>query len=144
MGIYVYILFLSYIDAMHLKSPTSSRIVRAADSLGHYEIEISIILGYFVFFNITDLLSTSVALGRGLVESNVALVSLAHFLGVSIVVAMGLTKIGFIWGACFLGILGVRTKNKWIRSLAFWSIVIFVVLFSLISCSNLLVLLTRS
>ncbi len=123
---------------MHLKFPVNSRIV---NSLGHYEVAISILLGYFVFFNVMDLLSTALALGRGLAESNGALVGLAQFLGVNIVVAMGLTKIGFISGACLLGIFGLKSKNGWVRNLAFWSILAFVVLFSLVSYSNLLVLL---
>ena len=127
---------------MHAKFTTSNH--RLVSSLGHYETAISILLGYFVFFNLTDLLSTAWALGRGLVESNGVLVGLAHFLGLDIIVTMGLTKIGFVFGACFLGILGIRTKNSLIRGLAFWSIVAFVAFFSLVTYSNLIVIITNS
>lgn len=129
---------------MHDKFPPSNRLGRVSAILGPYEIAISILLGYFVFFNVMDLLSTSIALGRGLVESNAALVDLSYLLRVNVVVAMGLTKIGFISGACFMSILGVRTKSKSIKTLAFWSIVAFVFIFVLISFSNLLVILTQN
>ena len=110
---------------------------RSTGFFGRYAVAISFLLGFFVFFNIIDILSTSVALSRGLSEGNGLLVAAATISGLNLVAVMALLKVIFIGGTIGLGILGIRSTNMRIKNMAYYVILSFVFVFIYVSVNNL-------
>ena len=102
---------------------------------------ISILLGFFSFFNLMDLLSTSFALRSGLEESNLMLLGIATAIGVNVVVIMALLKVAFIAGTVVLGVVGVKSTNPKIRSMAMYAILAFLLVFVFVALNNVVVIL---
>jgi hypothetical protein len=71
-----------------------------------------------VLFSAVDLVSTSVALSRGLAEANSIMIALASMTGLGLVGALGITKLVFLSGSAFVAVLGIRTSNSGLRTRA--------------------------
>jgi hypothetical protein len=94
------------------------------------------LFGLLVFLNMTDLLSTSVALSVGLSEGNAALVSFSQDLGTSVVVAALLSKLVFIASAGLVCVLGIKTPNRKVRTRIAVLLVILVAMLAIVSVNN--------
>lgn len=102
---------------------------------------VSILLGFFAFFNLMDLLSTSFALRSGLQESNVMLLGMAAAIGVNVIVIMALLKVIFVAGTVVLGVVGVKSANLKIRNMAMYSILAFLFVFVYVALNNVIIIL---
>lgn len=122
-------------------SALRSAIARSTGFFTRYEVIIAFLLGFFAFFNIMDLLSTALALKNGLQESNVMLLGVAASLGVNMVVFMALLKVIFITGTIILGIVGVKSTNQKIRSMAMYAILAFLLVFVFVALNNVVIIL---
>jgi hypothetical protein len=97
-----------------------------------------IAFAYFVVFNLFDLSSTILALRLGLSESNFALIYLSSFLGLALPYVILLVKSLFFAGVGGLIILGVATRNPGTKKTILLTIILFGVIFALVSVSNFL------
>ncbi len=122
-------------------SATRSRVTRTALFFSRYEVMVSILLGFFAFFNLMDLLSTSFALRSGLQESNVMLLGMAAAIGVNVIVIMALLKVIFVAGTVVLGVVGVKSANLKIRNMAMYSILAFLFVFVYVALNNVIIIL---
>jgi hypothetical protein len=86
------------------------------------------------------MITTSIALGQGLREGNMALLDLARALDLTFFQALTLTKFGFVLGAAVLVILGMTSKVQSTRNLVLNSMTVFAVLLLLVSLNNLIML----
>lgn len=104
----------------------------------------SILLGFFAFFNLMDLLSTAAALKNGLQESNVMLLGVASSTGINVLVIMALLKVVFIAGTIGLGVVGIKSTNHRIRSMAMYSILAFLLVFVFVALNNVVMIILQS
>jgi hypothetical protein len=81
-----------------------------------YLLFLSTFLGLNIFFNITDIVTTSIALRLGLTEGNGFVLVLANYLGLSIVGTLAFVKIIFIFGTSTIAIIGMLSKNPRTRN----------------------------
>lgn len=89
-------------------------------------------------FNVTDLLTTSVALARnGLYEGNSLLVLIARSLGMNLISTIALTKVVFIAGAIFVSVLGIRSEDRRTRRMIFAVVGTFAMIFIFASLNNI-------
>jgi hypothetical protein len=122
-------------------SSRDSYLGRIVKFLGRYEVTIMVLLGYLVFFNVMDMLSTALALRIGLEEGNVLLLNISSFLRTNLLVVIGLIKILFIFGGAGLVFMGIKTNNRRMKNLILGSILAFVLVFLLVSVNNVYLIL---
>ncbi len=102
------------------------------------------LLGFFALFNLTDLLSTSIALRIGLEEANLMLLGVASALGVNVIVIMAALKAVFIFAMIVFGLIGIRSKNEKVRNMVFYFILGFILLFIYVSLNNIALIMRSS
>lgn len=90
-----------------------------------------------VLLSVTDLWSTAVSLRMGLSEGNYLLIAMANHLGLSIIGALGLTKVLFVLGSLWATLYGVRTRDPGMRRRALFTLSFLVVLLLLVSLNNI-------
>jgi hypothetical protein len=106
------------------------------DNTRRYKAIVLSLFGLLVALNLTDLLSTSIALGIGLSEGNGAILSIADYLGTSIVVAVGLSKAVFISAAGLVSFLGIRTASTTVRTRVVILLVVLTAMLGVVSVNN--------
>jgi hypothetical protein len=108
--------------------------LKASTAVSYSTLALS--FAYFVLFNLFDLSSTILALRLGLSEGNFILVYLASRLGIGIADGMMLVKSVFFVGVGGLFLLGVLTRNQAMKKVVLSTMIVFVVIFALVSMSN--------
>ncbi len=68
-----------------------------------------------IIFSVLDLFLTSVALNIGLSESNYFLLAISNYFGISLLSALGVTKIIFVSGGAIVSSIGLRTRDPGTR-----------------------------
>jgi len=92
--------------------------------------------GAFILVNLLDLISTAFALRIGLFETNSLLISTASALGVGLVDAFIWLKVLFFVGTGFLVLVGIYTKYAGTRKAITITMLLFTLLFALVSANN--------
>jgi len=89
-----------------------------------------------VFFSLVDLVTTSMALGVGMVETNFVVLALASILQVSELFALGLFKALLLVGC--VAVYGMGVLRKATPSRSFWVLTLCVLCQGAAAVSNLL------
>jgi hypothetical protein len=87
-------------------------------------------------FSITDFLTSSIAVARGLSEANFVLTTTANLLGLSLPAAFAITKIQIIMGTALVGFIGIHSRNHRVRMIAMGVVSIFCILFLYATVNN--------
>lgn len=93
-----------------------------------------------IVLNLTDLLTTTIALGKGLEEGNVMLLSLTSFLRLRFIDVIALTKIGFIMGALVLCYVGFSSSALKIRKMMLRAMAAFTLVLLVVSLNNFILI----
>lgn len=102
----------------------------------HYVRLIETLFAVIVGLNVTDLWTSTVALGRGLNEGNTLVVGLANQLGLSIVDGLALAKIACVLGAFGASLLGMRVRNIQVRKTAMAVMIFLALILIAVSVNN--------
>jgi hypothetical protein len=97
-------------------SDLSARLSTSWFSDRFYLFAVATLLTLTVVFNLTDLLTTAIALRLGFVEGNSLIVSLSHTLDIGVIGTLGLSKMVFIIVTGVIAIIGVRSKSPRVRN----------------------------
>ncbi len=89
-----------------------------------------------VLLSATDLLTTWIALGKGLVEGNVMLLSLASLVGLRFMEVIALTKLSFISGAALVSLVGIRSGVPKMKKVTFGFMAAFAIVLLLVTLNN--------
>jgi hypothetical protein len=93
--------------------------------------------GLAIIFSLSDILTSAIALGRGLQEGNVLLLALSSLTGIGLIDALGITKFFFLLGLGVVFVIGLRTKDSGVRFRALMVLLALAVLLLAVSINNL-------
>jgi hypothetical protein len=109
----------------------------ASQSLAGRDKElIGVLLISNVLFNIADLSTTVLALGKGLQEGNLVLLVISAALGLSILASLLVMKVLIVTVAAIVALVGVRSPSGAGRHLALCYLLASTSLFCIISLNN--------
>lgn len=94
-------------------------------------------LAFNVIFNVSDLVTSSVALGNGLLEGNSLVLGLAGATGLETIGALVLMKVVFLAFVASVFLLGVKVRSRQVKILAFESLLASTMVFFVVSMNNL-------
>jgi hypothetical protein len=89
------------------------------------------------FLNVLDLWTSVVAMSQGLVEGNGVITKLAGGLGLQVVGGLLIMKIMAILGGLTAAIVGIRTKNLQVRTVAVGVMLFLAAVLIVVSLNNL-------
>ena len=102
----------------------------------HYVKLTEILFAAIVVLNVTDLWTSTVALGRGLTEGNTLVVGLANQLGLSMLDGLALAKITCVLEALGASLLGMRVRDLQVRKTAMAVMIFLTLILFAVSVNN--------
>src|SRR5215471_16407238 len=106
-------------------------------AVSYYPSIASMLGSLAVCFSVIDLLTTAIALDRGLRESNLILVAISNLTGTSLVGALAALKLIFLAGLAVAFYIGLRTNARAIRVRALLVLLFLASLLLVVSVNNI-------
>jgi hypothetical protein len=120
----------------NVSSKAQTRLSSLTTLFAQYPVAVAILFVAAMTFNLTDLVSSSIAISRGLVESNATVVALANYSGLSVVGALAMTKLLFILGGCPLAAIGLWSRDRRAKLIPLVLLSVFCMLFLVATLNN--------
>ena len=103
----------------------------------HYVLFFEAMFAAVAFLNVLDLWTSVVALGQGMVEGNGVITRLAGALGLRVIGGLLIMKTMAIFGGLIAAIVGIRTKDSHVRTVAVGVMLFLAGVLIVVSLNNL-------